>query len=134
VTAVEAVTFDFWNTLVYEDRPGHLRDRRIEAWAGILEDVGFACERERLDAAFESSWQKYVESWTANQQYLAAQAAEDLVVELGFDVPADVRAQLVESFGRAGEHAELHLTEGIGDVLRALKTRASAWGSSATWA
>ncbi len=53
MTAIEAVTFDYWNTLIYEDR-GHLRGRRLEAWAGILEDVGFACEREQLDIAFDA--------------------------------------------------------------------------------
>jgi FMN phosphatase YigB (HAD superfamily) len=34
--AIRGVTFDFWNTLVYEDR-GHLRGRRLDRWAGILE-------------------------------------------------------------------------------------------------
>ncbi|HEV7886501.1 MAG TPA: HAD family hydrolase [Acidimicrobiales bacterium] len=120
MAAVEAVTFDFWNTLVYEER-GHLRGRRLEAWSGILEDVGFAIERERLDAAFDASWERYVESWTANQQYQAAQAAEDILEGLGFDVPIDVRAELLEAFGRAGEDAELHLTEGVADTLAALK-------------
>jgi putative hydrolase of the HAD superfamily len=119
-TAVEAVTFDYWNTLVYEER-GHLRGRRIEAWTGIFEDVGFAVERERLDAAFDVSWTRYVESWTANEQYQAARAAEDVLEDLGFDVPADVRTQLIDSFGRAGEEAELHLTDGIEDTLLALK-------------
>lgn len=120
MTAVEAVTFDYWNTLVYEDR-GHLRGRRLEAWAGILEDVGFAIERERLDAAFDASWDRYVKAWTQNQQYRAVQAAEDILTELGFDLPDDVRADLLESFGRAGDKAELHLTEQIRPTLHALK-------------
>jgi putative hydrolase of the HAD superfamily len=118
--AVEAVTFDFWNTLIYEDR-GHLRGRRLDAWSGILEDVGFACEREQLELEFDASWKRYVESWTANQQYQAAQAAEEIIERLGFDVPPAVRAELVEAFGRAGEEAELHLTPGVGQVLHTLK-------------
>jgi putative hydrolase of the HAD superfamily len=120
MTAVEAVTFDYWNTLVYEDR-GHLRGRRLEAWAGILEDVGFAVERERLDVAFEASWQKYVKAWTLGQQYHAVEAAEDILVDLGFDLPDDVRAALLDAFGRAGDKAELHLAPGIGECLHGLK-------------
>jgi putative hydrolase of the HAD superfamily len=120
MTAIEAVTFDYWNTLIYEDR-GHLRGRRLEAWAGILEDVGFAVERERLDVAFETSWQRYVDSWTANQQYQAVKAAEDILQDLGFDVPPDVRSALIEAFSNAGEEAELHLTEGVGQCLKVLK-------------
>ena len=120
MSAIEAVTFDYWNTLIYEDR-GHLRGRRLEAWAGILEDVGFAVERAHLDTLFDASWKRYVDSWTANEQYQAAQAAEDILEQVGFDVPPDVRTALVEAFGRAGEEAELHPTEGIGQCLKTLK-------------
>jgi putative hydrolase of the HAD superfamily len=115
-----AVTFDFWNTLVHEDR-GHLRGRRLQAWAGILEEAGFAVERERLDAVFDDSWQRYVERWTANEQYRAAEAAEDIVESLGFAVPPDVRRDLIEAFGRAGEQAELHLTPSVEACLGQLK-------------
>jgi putative hydrolase of the HAD superfamily len=117
--AIEAVTFDFWNTLVYEDR-GHLRGRRLEAWAGVLEDGGFACEREQLEMVFEASWDRYVAAWQGNEQYQAVQAAEDAMAELGFDLPTDVREALTEAFGRAGADAELHLTSGAEACLHTL--------------
>ncbi len=116
---IEAVTFDFWNTLVYEER-GHLRGRRLAAWAGILEDAGFASERQQLDAAFDDSWQAYVRAWTANEQFLAVQGAEHCLESLGYDVPPDVRDTLIEAFTTAGNEAELHLTEGVADCLLAL--------------
>jgi putative hydrolase of the HAD superfamily len=118
--AIEAVTFDFWNTLVYEDR-GQLHGRRLEAWAGILEDAGFAVERQHIDAVFNASWERYVSHWTANEQFTAVQGAEHAMEELGFQLPAEVRDALQESFGRAGDEAELHLTSGIEDCLRTLK-------------
>jgi putative hydrolase of the HAD superfamily len=118
--AIEAVTFDYWNTLVYEDR-GHLRSRRLEAWAGILEDAGFACERAQLEMVFEVSWDRYVAAWKGNEQYLAVQAAEDAIEALGFQLPGDVREALSEAFGRAGEEAELHLTDGVEACLHRLK-------------
>lgn len=117
---IDAVTFDYWNTLAYEDR-GHLRGRRLDAWAGILEDAGFAVERQQLDAVFDASWESYVKSWTANQQVRAAEAAEAIIEQLGFDVPPGLRADLVDAFGRAGDDAELHFTDGIGDCLRTLR-------------
>ena len=120
MTAVEAVTFDYWNTLVYEDR-GHLRDRRLEAWAGILEDGGFACERQQLELVFEASWDRYVNAWTRNEQYQAVQAAEDAIGDLGFELPPDVRSALTDAFSRAGDEAELHLTEGVTECLTQLK-------------
>lgn len=120
MAALRGITFDFWNTLIYEPT-GHLRGRRVDAWAGILEDAGFACERAQLDAVFDASWQAYVQSWKANQQFQAVTAAEAIVEDLGFDVSADVRTQLIEAFTTAGHEAELHPTEGIGDCLRTLR-------------
>src|SRR5438128_8206496 len=98
---VEAVTFDYWNTLVYEER-GHLRGRRLDAWAGILEEAGFACERERLGVVFDEAWKSYVERWKANEQFQAAQAAEQIIEELGFAVPDEIRDALIDAFTRAG--------------------------------
>jgi len=117
---LDAITFDYWNTLVWEER-GHMRGLRIEAWAGLLEEAGFACERSLLDAVFDESWTRYVEHWTSNQQYKAVTAAEELLERLGFEVPRDVRLQLVEAFTSAGTQATLHLTDGVADCLRALK-------------
>jgi putative hydrolase of the HAD superfamily len=118
--AVEAVTFDFWNTLVYEER-GHLRGRRMEAWAGLLEDAGAPVERERLGAVLDESWDRYVEHWKANRQFQFAQAAEACLEALGVEVPLDVRAKLVDAFGRVGEEAELHLTPGVAECVHTLK-------------
>jgi FMN phosphatase YigB (HAD superfamily) len=120
--AVEAITFDYWNTLVTEER-GHLRGRRLSAWAGIFEDTGFALERQHLEAAFDATWQAYVSSWQANQQFLAAQAAVHCIEQLGVDVPDDVHAALVEAFTNAGEGAELHLTPHVGEVVKELVGR-----------
>jgi putative hydrolase of the HAD superfamily len=118
--AVEAVTFDFWNTLAYEMR-GHLRGRRVEAWAGLLEDAGFALERADLEAVYDGAWEAYVAAWKANEQFLAAQAAEHIIERLGFEVSDDVRVKLVDAFSRAGEEAEIHLADGVEDCLRTLK-------------
>ena len=117
---LEAVTFDYWNTLVWEER-GHLRGLRVDAWAGLLEEAGFACERALLDAVFDESWARYVEHWTTNQQYQSAKAAEEILERLGFDVPPTIARQLVEAFGAVGADATLHLTDGIEECLGTLK-------------
>ncbi|HEX2849016.1 MAG TPA: HAD family hydrolase, partial [Acidimicrobiales bacterium] len=118
---VDAITFDYWNTLVYEDR-GQLRTRRIEAWLGILEGEGFAVERQRIEAAFEGSWQRFLQSWqSGDRQYTHVDAAVDALDDLGYEVPSDVRDQLVDAFARTGDRAELHLTEGLEGCLRTLK-------------
>ena len=122
MTPFQAVTFDFWNTVMAEQR-GHLRGRRMAAWVGVLEEAGFAVERQQLDAAFDASWERYVRAWTANQQYHAAQAAEEIVEALGFEVPPGVRRALVDAFGRAGEEAELELAPNIVACIERLRAR-----------
>ena len=117
---IEAVTFDYWNTLVYEVR-GHLRGRRLEAWAGILEETGFATERERLEAVYDDAWELYVASWKAGAQFLAATAAEHILEQLGYQVPPEVRDALLDAFASAGERAELHLASGLQPCLRRLR-------------
>ena len=117
---LEAVTFDFWNTLMYEP-DGHLRGRRQDAWLGILEEAGFACEREQLDAVFAASWERFTASWKAGQQLRAVEAAEAILDDLGFDLTADTRTQLVEAFTEAGNEAEILPTDGVGDCLEVLK-------------
>jgi FMN phosphatase YigB (HAD superfamily) len=121
VPELEAVTFDFWNTLFVEP-PGHLRGRRLDAWGGILEEAGFAVEREWLDAVFEASWDRYVSHWKAGQQYQAVQAAEEIVASLGFEMPPAVQAELVSAFTAAGHEATIEPTEGVGDCLAALRS------------
>ena len=117
---IRAVTFDFWNTLCFEDR-GHLRGRRLDAWSGLLEEAGYGVERQRLEAAFDRSWERFVARWTAGEHLAFAEAAEEIVEDLGHDVPAGVRAALVEAFGRAGDDAEIHLAPNVATTLRALK-------------
>ncbi|MGH2684556.1 MAG: HAD family hydrolase [Actinomycetota bacterium] len=118
---IRAVTFDFWNTLMYEP-DGHLRGRRQDAWMGILEEAGFACEREQLDAVFAAGWERFTESWKANQQLLAVAAAEAILDDLGFDLPFDVRDALIEAFTQAGNEAEIVPADGIAACLDELRS------------
>ena len=71
----------------------------------MLEEAGFALERMQLEAVYDGAWEKYLSSWQANEQFLAAQAAEHIIENLGFSVPDDVRTELIEAFGRAGAEA-----------------------------
>jgi FMN phosphatase YigB (HAD superfamily) len=117
---IQAVTFDYWNTLVYEER-GHLRGRRAAAWAGILEGAGFAAEREAMGAIFDATWEIALEHWVANDSLSSEAAAAIAVGKLGFDVPPDLRTALIDAFSSAGEEAELHLTDGIEACIGILK-------------
>jgi FMN phosphatase YigB (HAD superfamily) len=99
-----------------------IADRRITAWLGILEDAGFAVERETLHLEFDANWQRFVDHWNTNQQYDAAMAAETIIESLGHQVPDAIQEALVDAFVGAGEHSDLRLTPGIADTLQLLRT------------
>jgi HAD superfamily hydrolase (TIGR01549 family) len=115
---IEAITFDFWNTLVREDPGG--RDRTASKWLGILEEAGFACERQQWDAAAEASWKRFTDAWERNERYTATEAAIHIVEHLGYTVPDDVHQRLVAIYADL-EGRNLELTPGVADVLRTLK-------------
>ena len=117
---IEAVTFDFWNTLVWE-APGQLVEGRLRAWAGLLEEAGIPTEAGRLATAHEAAFSEYQAAWKANRQYVVADATARMLAVLELDVEDDLRAALVRSFGEAGAATDLHLADGVGDCLRALR-------------
>ena len=117
---IEAVTFDFWNTLVVDGGTAG-RDPRLDAWMGVLEDEGFAVERGALDAAMSASWEVFLEAWKTNRQYTHVEAAVDILEQLGHKVPADVHDRLIASF-TYDESNSPSLTEGVADCLAALKS------------
>jgi FMN phosphatase YigB (HAD superfamily) len=117
---VEAVTFDFWNTLLYEP-PGMLRARRLEAWSAILGGAGIELPRERLERAFDESWAEYERAWVDNRQYVHEEAIADIVHALDVAVPPDVLGALGAGFTEAADAADLRWTDGIEECLRVLR-------------
>jgi len=88
-----AVTFDFWNTLIQEQN--QIRDRRVDAWLGLLEGEGAALERAHLDAAFDLSWGRFQDAWRANLRYDAFDSVRDVLEHIGLEPPADIVETLV---------------------------------------
>jgi FMN phosphatase YigB (HAD superfamily) len=116
---LDAITFDYWNTLMAEDTD-LLREQRVERILEVLGAAGHPLERGELEAIFERSWTAFVQAWKDNVQYTSADATEALVGELGDDIGPDLRSQLNEAmFG--GPSRNLSPTPNIGACLEALK-------------
>ncbi len=115
-----AVTFDFWNTLIRED--SQARDRRVDAWLGLLEGEGVALEREHVGRAFTASWKTFQEHWMANRVYGPSDAVADVLSHLGLTPPAGVHDALVEVLtDPSAEHDPLP-TDSIDVCLAQLKS------------
>jgi putative hydrolase of the HAD superfamily len=118
---MQAVTFDYWNTLVWEE-PGRLRGRRLAAWAGILEEAGHDVEGDRLAEANDREWDTWNRHWESGaSQFHARMAIDRILAQAGVDPPRHVRRSLVAVYESAGRGAELHPADGAAGCLRALK-------------
>jgi len=116
---LDAITFDYWNTLMAEETD-RLRADRIARVLDVLGRAGHPLQEAELEAVFERSWKAFTQAWKDNVQYTSSDATEALVGELGGDISAEVRTLLNEAmFGGPGR--VLTPTEHIGDCLEALK-------------
>ncbi len=120
---VDAVTFDFWETLCRR-RPGALEARRAELISVVAAGVGVTVATEVLDGAMSAVWDVYVEEWRANRQFSGTDAARWVAALLAESHPAlaagAAQGGIIEAFHRAGDDADLILIDGVGEVLAAL--------------
>ena len=112
---VSAVTFDFWNTLMWEE-PGSLREKRLEAWRESLGPV----DSEALERAHDAAHQEYVDSWVAGRQFRVEEAVEHMLDGTNGALREDSAAALVEGFSEGGRRAAVHPSSGVHDCLEAL--------------
>jgi putative hydrolase of the HAD superfamily len=124
---IQAVTFDFWETLVSEgagidaEEDGTMRARQLRHWSQILEAAGTPVSDDAIDAAFDRNWEVFHESWRTNVQHGSADATPLICDFLGVDPSTQVRAALLASFDEVGRAAPLRLAPGIDDCIRRLK-------------
>jgi FMN phosphatase YigB (HAD superfamily) len=113
---VDAVTFDFWNTLMWEE-PGSLREKRLEAWRESLGPVA----AEVLERAHDAAHQEYVNSWVAGRQFRVEEAVGHMLDGTNGALGEDSVAALVEGFSEGGRRAAIHPSDGVHGCLEALR-------------
>jgi FMN phosphatase YigB (HAD superfamily) len=117
---VQAVTFDYWNTLMWEE-PGSLKEKRLEFWTEALERMGASVDPEQLERAHDAAHDEYVGSWTAGRQFRVEDAVDHMVELLDGELGTDAKQALVEGFSEGGRRAAVHPSDGVRDCLEALK-------------
>jgi putative hydrolase of the HAD superfamily len=118
---VQAVTFDFWNTLMWEE-PGSLREKRLEVWAEALTELGAAVDPLLLERAHDAAHQEYVDSWTAGRQFRVEEAVKHIIARLDGGLDDDAEQALVQGFSEAGRRAAVHPSDGVRECLEVLKS------------
>lgn len=118
---VDAITFDHWNTLVYEDESNNLSHRRIDLWVARLAEEGHVLETDELRAAFNTTWEAFTVDWHAGVQRSGADAARHALSILELPITDELSGELIDHFVDAGQKMDFQLTEGIETCLATLK-------------
>jgi FMN phosphatase YigB (HAD superfamily) len=127
VPGVEAVTFDYWDTLICAEPPP-FKKARIEALVGVLAGAGHVVAPARVEEVLGAVFaEEFTPAWRSNRQYTAADAAASVVRRLALESATGsdgfgerVDAAVVEAFVAAGAEVRPQLTPGIADALAAL--------------
>jgi putative hydrolase of the HAD superfamily len=121
---VEAVTFDFWETLCRR-APGALEAARSEALTAVLAEAELVVAADVLDRILHDVWTTWERSWAVGEAFYGPEAAGGVVDRLldeGLEVEP-LRKALVAAFLATHEDAELFLVDGVADVLAELAGR-----------
>jgi FMN phosphatase YigB (HAD superfamily) len=124
---IQAVTFDFWETLVSEgngidaEEEGSMRAGQRRRWSEILADAGMPVADREIERAFDRNWEVFHQRWRSNVQHGPPEATPVICDLLGLDPTDDVRSALLGSFAEAGREAPLRLAAGVEPALRSLR-------------
>lgn len=116
---IDAVTFDFWNTLVREDREKQ-NDRRT-AWAEILTRAGHEVTTRSLDQAATEGWNAYVRHWTENVPFGAPDVIRLMIRHLRLEPDRRLIDEMLAVIVDPPMEHRPPLNPGVLDVLAALK-------------
>jgi FMN phosphatase YigB (HAD superfamily) len=116
--SLEAVTFDFWNTLAVAPQ-GALAERRLATVARAALEAGVDLDEEAVRGGLEEVWNRHSAAWEAGEVNSPQASAEELIALLGLE-EAGHRQAVTEAFLTAGRGAEIEPAPGVGECLRGL--------------
>ena len=116
----EAITFDFWNTLVLETTEA--LDRRKALWAELLAEEGFDVSSERLNDAFKHGWEQFDKRWRANEQSSVVDVTADVITNLALPIGNDLQDRLAAAYLEASEHTPRLLLPQVEQTLDRLQS------------
>ena len=117
---VDAITFDFWNTIARAPA-GQMSAARQRAIADVCEECGVELETELLVGSLGEVTRSYESSWSVGKHFHPREGAEMLVRTLGLEGVAGERA--AEAFLTVARDAPVELSADIRPSLEALEDR-----------
>jgi putative hydrolase of the HAD superfamily len=117
---LEVVTFDCWNTLLYEGDWPVAHARRVDAVVDALGGSGRSVAREKAAKAFDAAWSRHMDQWRVGIATGARDVAYDVLIALGVEAEASVLEDLVHHFQSASHSGRVQALEGAVETLGSL--------------
>jgi putative hydrolase of the HAD superfamily len=116
-----AVTFDCWNTLLYEADWQRAHARRVEALHHAALEGGHPATRQAAGAAFDAAWGKHMELWRRHVATGAAEIASWSLADLGIPPEGVAYDHLVTQWQEASHSGRVEALAGARETLAALR-------------
>jgi putative hydrolase of the HAD superfamily len=121
--APRAVTFDCWNTLLYEADWQLAHAFRVDALQRAASEGGHPVERSAAGAAFDLAWGRHMELWQREKATGALEVAHWALEELGIPPEGIAFEHLVENWQEASHTGRVEALAGARETLSALRAR-----------
>jgi putative hydrolase of the HAD superfamily len=121
---VQAVTFDYWDTIVggVSGTGSSMRRMQIDRFAAALDAADRHVADDALAAAFDENWARFEARWIANTgQYTPADTVDFVAGRVGVPLTRSLREALVDGFRHVGETIPLELAPGVADTIASLR-------------
>jgi len=116
----KAVTFDCWNTLLYEDDWTTAHALRVTELRAAAFEAGHAVSHTDAGRAFDAAWDRHMRGWVDGFATGANEVARWALSELGLGEPHPTVERLVAIFEEASHSSRVCAIDGAGDLLAAL--------------
>jgi putative hydrolase of the HAD superfamily len=115
-----AVTFDCWNTLIFEPSWQDAHARRVTALMDAAQEAGSCLSTEQAGAAFDAAWARHMHLWSEGVASGAAEVAAWALAEAGLRDPHPALEHLVQRFEEASHSHAVEALPGAGETLERL--------------
>jgi FMN phosphatase YigB (HAD superfamily)/predicted kinase len=119
----DAVTFDCWNTLLYEEDWQTAHARRVEALLAVARESGAEVTRERAAVAFDAAWEQHMRLWSEGVATGAPEVARWALAGVGLRDPHPGLERLIASFQGASHSSRVLALDDARETLAALVER-----------
>jgi putative hydrolase of the HAD superfamily len=120
VAMPEAVTFDCWNTLLYEADWELAHGIRVTRLREAAEEAGRPTTPAEATRAFDAAWGRHMELWRAGEATGAREVAHWGLAELGLHDPHPAIDHLVAVFEEASHSGRVLALDGARETLESL--------------